>query len=511
VGSQFVVRPGEAVATDGEVVSGHCEIDRSAMTGEPVPVEVGPGDSVVGGTVAIGGRLVVRATRVGQDTQLAHMVRLVEEAQSEKADVQRLADRVSGVFVPAVIAASLLTLGGWVAAGGSRQQAVNAALSVLIIACPCALGLATPTALVVASGAGASRGIFFKGYQGIEASRQVNTVVLDKTGTVTTGHMEVTDVETIPGVRRQELLREAGAVGQASEHLVARAIFFAARDELGQLPPVEHFVARPGLGTSGTVEGRVVSVGRPELFRDDRPQVPAGLATRSAALEALGRTTVVVGRDDEITGLVAVTDTVRPSARLAVSGFRSLGLDCVLLTGDNLPAAESVASAIGADEVVAGASPADKVAFIRRLQAGGRWVAMVGDGVNDGPALAAANLGIAIGSGTDVAINAADLIVVRDDLTAVPTAISLARRTIATIRGNLIWAFAYNVAALPLAACGLLNPVIAAAAMAFSSAFVVWNSARLRHLSSWEPISGPGEKTSPRHLPLDLQPERSLT
>lgn len=511
VGTQFVVRPGEAVASDGEVVSGNCEIDRSAMTGEPVPVEVGPGDLVVGGTVATGGRLVVRATRVGKDTQLAHMIRLVDEAQSEKADVQRLADRVSGVFVPAVIVASLLTLGGWVAAGGSRQQAVNAALSVLIIACPCALGLATPTALVVASGEGARRGIFFKGYQGIEASRRVNTVVLDKTGTITTGHMDVTDVETVPGVEREELLRQAGAVEQASEHLVARAIFFAAQDELGQLPPVGHFVAKPGLGTRGTVGGHVISVGRPELSNGERSEVPAGLATRCAALEALGRTTVVVGRDDEVVGAIAVADTVRPSAPAAVLGLRSLGLDCVLLTGDNVPAAEAVGYAIGVDEVIAGASPADKVAVVRRLQGAGRSVAMIGDGVNDGPVLAAANLGVAIGSGTDVAINAADLIVVRDDLTAVPTAISLARRTIATIRGNLVWAFAYNMVALPLAACGLLNPVIAAAAMAFSSAFVVWNSARLRHFSPPGTVSEAQPKTSARQLWLDLQREKSLT
>ncbi len=511
VDSQFVVRPGEAVASDGEVVSGNCEIDRSAMTGEPVPVEVGPGDLVVGGTVVTGGRLIVRATRVGKDTQLAHMIRLVDEAQTEKADVQRLADRVSGVFVPAVIVASLLTLGGWIAAGGSRQQAVNAALSVLIIACPCALGLATPTALVVASGEGARRGIFFKGYQGIEASRLVNTVVLDKTGTVTTGHMDVTDVETVPGVGRDELLRQAGAVEQASEHLVARAIFLSARDELGQLPPVEHFVARPGLGTRGTVEGHTISVGRPELSNGELSRVPAGLATRCAAFEALGRTTVVVWRDDEAIGAIAVADTIRPSAPAAVRGLQSLGLDCVLLTGDNVPAADAVGCAVGVGDVIAGASPAEKVAVVRGLQAAGRSVAMVGDGVNDGPTLAAANLGVAIGSGTDVAINAADIIVVRDDLAAVPTAISLARRTIAIIRGNLVWAFAYNLAALPLAACGLLNPVIAAAAMAFSSAFVVWNSARLRHFSPPEPVGHAQAKTGVHHSRLDPQPEKSLT
>jgi heavy metal translocating P-type ATPase len=483
VGSQFVVRPGEAVVTDGQVVSGHCSIDRSAMTGESLPVDAGPGDAVVGGTVAVGGRLVVRATKVGADTQLAQMVRLVEEAQNEKADLQRLADRLSGVFVPAVILAAGLTLAGWLVSGGPSEQAVNAALSVLIIACPCALGLATPMALLVASGEGARRGIFFKGYQGLEASRRVDTVVLDKTGTVTTGHMELTDVEVVPGVERAELLRWAGALEQASEHLVALAITGAARDELGELAPVDQFVATPGLGACGQVEGHLISVGRPELFSGTGLALDDGLATRCAAL---GRTTVLVGRDDAVVGALAVADMVRPSAASAVRQLRSLGLGCILLSGDNQPTARAVGDAIGVSEVVAGVSPPDKVAFIRRLQAAGRSVAMVGDGVNDGPALATAQLGLAIGSGTDVAINAADVIVVRDDLNSVVTAIALARRTIATIRGNLAWAFAYNMAALPLAACGLLNPLIAGAAMAFSSAFVVWNSARLRRFSPFE-------------------------
>ena len=339
VGTEFVVRPGEAVATDGEVVSGHCAIDRSAMTGESVPVEVGPGDRVVGGTVAVGGRLVVRGTKVGRDTQLAHMVRLVEDAQNEKAEVQRLADRVSGIFVPAVIGAALLTLAGWLAAGGRSGQAFNAALSVLIIACPCALGLATPTALIVASGVGARRGIFFKGYQGLEASRRVDTVVLDKTGTVTTGHMELTDVETMPGIGRAAVLGWAGALEQASEHLVARAVTSAARDELGELPPVDRFSSLPGLGARGRVQGRLISVGRPELFAGVALEVADGLATRCAALEALGRTSVLVGCDDAVVGALAVADTVRPSARSAVRHLQSLGLDCILLTGDNEPTA----------------------------------------------------------------------------------------------------------------------------------------------------------------------------
>jgi heavy metal translocating P-type ATPase len=467
-----VVRPGETVATDGEVVFGHSAIDRSAMTGESLPVDVAPGDRVVGGTVAVGGRLVVRATKVGLDTQLAHMVRLVEDAQNEKAAVQRLADRISGVFVPAVLVVAVATLAGWLLSGGNAEHAFSAALSVLIIACPCALGLATPTALLVASGQGARRGIFFKGYQALEVSRQVDTVVLDKTGTVTEGRMAVAAVEGAPGTDRTELLRWAGALEQASEHLVARAIAGTARQELGALPPVERFVALPGLGARGTVDGHEVSVGRAELFAGSSAPAPAGWAARCAEWEALGRTAVLVGCDGAVVGAVAVADTVRPSAAAAVRELQALGLHCVLLTGDNESTARTVGVAIGVTDVVAGALPADKVAVVRRLQREGRSVAMVGDGVNDGPALACADLGLAIGSGTDVAINAADLRVV-------PAALVLARRTIKTIRGNLAWAFAYNVAAIPLAACGLLNPLIAGAAMALSSGFVVWNSSRL--------------------------------
>jgi P-type Cu+ transporter len=478
VGERFVVRPGETVATDGEVVFGHAAVDRSAMTGESLPEEVAPGDRVVGGTVAVGGRLVVRATEVGLDTQLAHMVRLVEEAQDQKASVQRLADRISAVFVPAVLVAAAATLTGWLLAGSSGEHAFNAALSVLIIACPCALGLATPTALLVASGQGARRGIFFKGYQALEISRQVDTVVLDKTGTVTEGRMVLADLVCAAGVDRGSLLRWAGALEQASEHPVARAVAAAARKDAGPLPEVDRFEALPGLGARGTVEGRPVAVGR-EGALDLRAPVPAAVAGPCREWEARGRTAVLVGRDGAVVGALAVADAVRETAPAAVAQLQSLGLHCVLLTGDNEPTARAVAAAVGVDDVVAGALPTDKVAVVRDLQRSGRSVAVVGDGVNDGPALASADLGLAVGSGTDVAINAADMVVVRDDLRAVPAAIVLARRTIKTIRSNLAWAFGYNVAAIPLAACGLLNPLIAGAAMALSSGFVVWNSSRL--------------------------------
>jgi len=481
VGDRFVVRPGETIATDGEVVLGSSAVDRSAMTGESLPVDVEAGDRVVGGTVSVGGRLVVRATKVGRDTQLAHMVRLVEDAQNEKASVQRLADRISGVFVPTVIVISMVTLAGWLLSGSSSEHAFSAALSVLIIACPCALGLATPTALLVASGQGARRGIFFKGYQALEISRQVDTVVLDKTGTVTEGKMAVVGLEGAPGIDRADLLRWVGALEQASEHLVARAIAATARQELGSLPSVDRFVALPGLGARGVVDGSEISAGRVELFASSPATVPSGLAALSAQWESLGRTVVLVGRDGAVVGAVAVADTVRPSAAAAVRELQALGLHCILLTGDNESTARTVGASIGVSDVVAGALPAGKVAVIRRLQQEGRSVAMVGDGINDGPALASADLGLAVGSGTDVAINAADLIIVRDDLRIVPAAIVLARRTHKTIRSNLAWAFAYNVAAIPMAACGLLNPLIAGAAMAMSSAFVVWNSSRLRH------------------------------
>ncbi|HXZ61479.1 MAG TPA: cation-translocating P-type ATPase [Acidimicrobiales bacterium] len=477
VGQQFVVRPGDTVATDGQVVSGRASLDRSAMTGESLPVDVGPGDAVIGGTVSVDGRLIVRAEKVGHDTQLAQMVQLVERAQSEKASVQRLADRIAGIFVPAVLLISACTLSAWLASGAGANQALNASLSVLIIACPCALGLATPMALMVASGQGARLGIFFKGYQGIEASRQVDTVILDKTGTVTTGAMTVTELCTVPGVSRRELLAWAGAVEHASEHLVARAIVTAALDGGTTLEEVEDFTALPGLGARGMVGGHRVVVGRPGSW--PAPDIPAEVNEARVTWEARGQTVVLVACDDEVLGAIALSDTVRPTAAAAVADLHALGLHCILLTGDNRWVAETVAAAAGIDEVVAEALPADKVDLIRRLQAAGRSVAMVGDGINDGPAIASADLGLAVGSGTDVARDAADLIVVRDDLRVVPVAIDLARGTLHTIRGNLGWAFAYNVAAIPLAALGLLNPLIAGATMALSSAFVVWNSARI--------------------------------
>ena len=492
VGDQFIVRPGETIATDGEVTMGRAGIDRSVMTGESLPLDVIPGDQVVGGAIAVGGRLVVRATKVGSDTQLAHMLQLVEDAQNEKAAVQRLADRIASVFVPVVMMISFVTLATWLLFGGSREEAFSAALSVLIIACPCALGLATPTALLVAAGRGASLGIFFKGYQALEVSRQVDTVVLDKTGTITEGKMAVTDVVGAPGTTRAELLKYAGAVEQASEHLVARAIAGEAQDELGILPVVEDFVALPGLGATGVIDGRRIAVGRSGLFSPQQPEIPALLRRRCEEWETLGRTAVLVACDDRVIGAMAVSDTIRATAKDAVDQLQAMGLHCLLVTGDNQATADAVAASVGISNVVAGSLPEDKVALIRRLQADGHSVAMVGDGVNDGPALVLADLGLAVGSGTDVAINAADLIIVRDDLQVVPTAISLARRTLRAIRGNLRWAFGYNIAAIPLAACGLLNPLIAGAAMAFSSAFVVWNSARLRRFPDPPPSHSEG-------------------
>ena len=492
VGDRFVVRPGETVATDGEIVFGHSAIDRSAMTGESLPIDVAPGDDVVGGTVSVGGRLIIRATRVGQDTQLAHMIQLVENAQNQKAAVQRLADRIAAVFVPAVLVIALVTLAAWLLFDGATERAFSAALSVLIIACPCALGLATPTALLVASGQGARLGIFFKGYQALEASRQIDTVVLDKTGTVTEGRMTLTDVQGVPGVERAMLLRWAGALEQASEHLVGRAIAASAEAELGSLPAVHGFMSEPGVGARGTVDGHEIAVGKFDLFAACVGEIPDNLAAQFAKWESMGCTAVLVGRDDVIVGAIAVADTIRPSAASAVQGLQALGLHCVLLSGDNEPTTRAVGAQIGVTDVVASALPADKVAVIRRLQDEGRSVAMVGDGVNDGPSLVCADLGLAVGSGTDVAINAADLIIVRDDLAVVVTAIDLARRTLHTIRGNLVWAFAYNVAAIPLAASGFLNPLIAGAAMALSSGFVVWNSSRLRH------VGGTGTESTSR-------------
>jgi P-type Cu+ transporter len=481
VGDLFVVRSGETIATDGEIVSGQCDIDRSAMTGESVPEEVTVGDEVVGGTVCVGGFLTVRATRVGAETQLAHMMRLVEEAQNRKAAVQRLADRISGIFVPVVVLIAAGTLAAWLVVGGSTERAFSAAISVLIIACPCALGLATPAALLVASGFGAARGIFFKGYRVFETSRQVDTVVLDKTGTITTGRMTVTDVEAAPGVDAETVLLNAGAVEQASEHLIAGAVadYARARTAPGTLPAVDDFRAVAGSGACGSVEGCEIKVGTAEWVAGDAGRIPDRVAGRCREWEESAKTVVLVGRDATVIGAIALSDSIRPTAADAVRDLRALGLRCIVLSGDNETTTRSVGEAIGVTEVISGASPSRKVDVIQDLQADGRTVAMVGDGVNDAPALVAADLGLAVGSGTDVARNAADLIVVRDDLRVVATAIGLARRTMTTIRGNLVWAFAYNVVAIPLAACGFLNPLIAGAAMVLSSGFVVWNSSRL--------------------------------
>jgi P-type Cu+ transporter len=478
VGDRFVVRPGERVAADGVVLAGSSSMDRSAMTGESIPVDVGPGQAVQGGTVSVGGRLVVTATHVGDDTQLAEMVRLVERAQDEKAAAQRLADRISAVFVPIVLLAAIATLSGWLLAGGTSGQAISAALSVLIIACPCALGLATPAALVVAAGVGARTGIFFKGYRALESSRQIDTVVLDKTGTLTEGRMVVTDVAGVETVDAGQLLRWAGTLEQASEHPIGWAIAARAREEGGRLGELTSFVATPGLGVSGTVDGHAVTIGSRSSLS---VELPPELVGRCSAWEAEGKAAVVLSRDGAVAGVLTASDSLRPTAAAAVRQLRSLGLRCVLLSGDHEGAARAMARTLGIEEVVAGALPSDKVELVRRLQQEGCSVAMVGDGVNDGPALAAADLGIAVGSGTDVAIGAAEMVIVRDDLRAVPAAIDLARRTLRTIHSNLVWAFCYNVVAIPLAALGLLDPLIAAAAMALSSGFVVWNSSRLGH------------------------------
>ncbi|RBY90548.1 cation-translocating P-type ATPase [Blastococcus sp. TF02A-26] len=480
VGDLFVVRPGEKIATDGVVTEGRSAVDASMLTGEPVPVEVTVDDPVTGGTVNAGGRLVVRATRVGADTQLAQMARLVEDAQNGKAEVQRLADRISAVFVPIVLALAVATLGFWIGAGGGLPAAFTAAVAVLIIACPCALGLATPTALMVGTGRGAQLGILVKGPEVLESTRRADTVVLDKTGTVTTGQMTLSDVVAARGEDAGTVLRLAGALETASEHPIAQAVARAAVERTGALPPVEGFANVEGLGVTGTVDGHAVVVGRPRLLADWSVPLPAGLDAARLAAEAAGRTAVAVAWDGAARGLLVVADTVKPTSAAAVRQLRDLGLRPVLLTGDNERAARAVAAEVGIDEVVAEVLPADKVDVVRRLQADGRTVAMVGDGVNDAAALAQADLGLAMGTGTDVAIEASDLTLVRGDLRAAADAIRLARRTLAVIKGNLFWAFAYNVAAIPLAVAGLLNPMIAGAAMAFSSVFVVTNSLRLR-------------------------------
>jgi Cu+-exporting ATPase len=480
-GDRFVVRPGEKIATDGVVVEGASAVDASMLTGESLPVEVGPGDAVVGATVNAGGRLVVEATRVGADTQLAQMAWLVAAAQSGKAPVQRLADRVSAVFVPAVIALSVVTFAAWVGTGHSLSGALSAAVAVLVVACPCALGLATPTALLVGTGRGAQLGILVRGPEVLESTRRVDTVVLDKTGTVTTGAMSVVAVRPASSVPADDLLRLAASVEHASEHPIGRAIAAA---WTGPLSTVEDFAARPGVGVRGTVEGHGVVVGRP----------------------APGSSGIAVSRDGEVIGSIVVADAVKPTSASAVERFRRLGLRPVLLTGDATATARAVADAVGIDEVIAEVLPAGKVDAIRQLQRDGRAVAMVGDGVNDAAALAAADLGIAMGTGTDAAIEASDLTLVRGDLTVAVDAILLARATLRTIRGNLFWAFAYNVAALPLAAAGYVSPVLAAAAMALSSLFVVTNSLRLFRFAPRSRGSGSPASTA---LPAPAPPLRA--
>ena len=486
VGDRFVVRPGEKIATDGEVEEGVSAVDASMVTGESVPVEVGVGDAVVGATVNAGGRLVVRATRVGAQTQLAQMAKLVEDAQNGKAQAQRLADRISGIFVPIVIALAAGTLGFWIGADVGLGAAFTAAVAVLIIACPCALGLATPTALLVGTGRGAQLGILIKGPEVLESTRRVDTIVLDKTGTVTTGAMALAAVTVADGEDPDEVVRLAGALEHASEHPIAQAIAKGAAERVGELPAVEDFANVEGLGVQGIVDGHAVLVGRTRLLAEWSQHLPAELEAAMTDAQAGGKTAVAVGWDGAARGVLVVADAIKDTSAEAIRRFRDLGLTPVLLTGDNTAVAQTVAADVGieTDAVIAEVLPTDKVDVVTRLQGEGKTVAMVGDGVNDAAALAQADLGLAIGTGTDVAIEASDLTLVRGDLRVAADAIRLARRTLGTIKGNLFWAFAYNVAALPLAAAGLLNPMLAGAAMAFSSVFVVSNSLRLRRFKA---------------------------